>query len=74
MQIFHWGVKKGQGKEANHSSAASVMEKNVWSYTSHCPICIHGVKRDKFTSDLTNSVKLTFSLPQNDEWRAKNQL
>jgi hypothetical protein len=50
------------------------MEKNVWSYTSPCPICIHDVKTDKFTSNLTHSIKLTFGLPQNDEWRAKESI
>jgi hypothetical protein len=50
------------------------MEKNVWSYTSPCPICIHGVKKDKFTSNLTNSIKQTFSLSQNDEWKAKESI
>jgi hypothetical protein len=36
------GVKK-LGCEANHSPPSSPEVKNVWSYTSNPPICLHGV-------------------------------
>jgi hypothetical protein len=28
-------------REANHSTASGAEIRNVWSYTSHFPICLH---------------------------------
>jgi hypothetical protein len=47
------GVKR-PGGEADHSSPFSAEVKNVWSYTSTSPMCLHGVvlklkHRENFT-------------------------
>jgi len=36
-------VVKWSGSEADHSPPASAKVKNVWSYKSTPPICLHGM-------------------------------
>ena len=58
------GVKKGQGmKPATH------LQLMLWlrmcgAIPLFTPYAFRGVQREKFTSNLPNNIKLTFSLPQ----------
>ena len=40
QMLFRPGVKRSS-READHSTASSAEIKNVWSYTSHFPVCLH---------------------------------
>jgi hypothetical protein len=68
------GGKNGQGMKPTTHLQLVLIVKNVFSYTSPCPTRIHVVQRDKFTSNLPNNIKLTFNLPENDEWRANESI
>jgi hypothetical protein len=40
---------KWPGNEADQSPPSSAKIKNVWSYTTTPPMCVHGIFRDNFS-------------------------
>lgn len=50
------GVKQ-PGHKDDHSFPFSTEIKNEWSYNPAPPKCLHGMKRDKFTLQMTVSYK-----------------
>jgi len=61
--FFSTAVKRGPGREFDHSPPSTANVKNEWSYTSTLAIGLHGIEGDSFTSTGHKTLSVLKSVP-----------